>query len=216
MKKKLRVVVAAVALILTGQSTEIQAQRVEKGTFAFEAYYGFPNLLSSALKTAYSDDVYYENYKVGGFGPAGIRAEYFITDHIAFGADVNYSLSTVEWDEKRDIYDNNSNVITQTYTYKLSVPRLRALGKFNFHFGASEHFDWYAGAGLGYNHTQIKITTNDPSYTDDDNLGNIFIIPISGRIDFGGKYYFAKNVGVGFELGLGGGPLASLGICAKF
>lgn len=217
MKKKLQGVVALATLILASMTTSSYAQKVEKGTFAIDAYYGFPNLLTSAVRTVYSQDASYEGYRVSGFGPAGIRAEYFVTDHIAFGADVNYSLTNVEWTDQVQEYDSNTgNYFYNTYTYKVSVPRIRALGKFNFHFGASEHFDWYCGGGIGYNNTQLKFTTNDPSYTENEDLGNIFLIPISGRIDFGGKYYFAPNIGIGFEVGLGGGPLASFGICAKF
>ena len=217
MKKKLQGVVAFATLVLVSvTATNTYAQKeVEKGTVAIDAYYGFPNLLTTAVKAIYSQETEYETYKVSGFGPAGIRGEYFITDHIAFGADINYSNTNVEWTENRDEYIGGGLYITHTYNYKVSVPRLRALGKFNFHFGASEHFDWYAGAGLGYNHTAVTFTSNDPNYVNED-LKNALVIPVTGRIDFGGKFYFTDNIGLGFEVGLGGGPLASLGICAKF
>lgn len=215
--KKSIVLVATAAVMIMGTTQKANAQCVEKGTVAVDAYYGFPNLLTTAVKSIYSNDNGYENYKVSGFGPAGVRGEYLINDHIAFGVDVNYSATNIQWTEQETIgYDPKSgDPIYTNYNYKVAVPRLRALAKFNAHFGTSDHFDWYAGAGLGYNHTTVKITTDDPSYAEQD-LGNTFLIPIAARIDFGGRYYFAENVGVGFEVGLGGGPLASLGLSVKF
>jgi opacity protein-like surface antigen len=215
MKKKLLVTVAAAGLMIAGMTSNVYAQ-VAKGTVAVDAYYGFPNLLTQAVKSVYNDQNA-EGYKVSGFGPAGVRGEYFVTDHIAFGADVNYSQTNIQWREISEEYDPITNTnFSRAYNYKVSVPRLRILGKFNFHFGASEHFDWYAGAGIGYNNTKVTLTTNDPSYDGYEELGGIFVIPISGRINFGGRYFFTENIGLGFEVGLGGGPLASLGICAKF
>lgn len=216
--KKSIVLVTAAAVMIIGNAKKANAQCVEKGTVAIDAYYGFPNLLTTAIKSAYANDGTYDNYRVSGFGPAGVRGEYFINDHIAFGVDVNYSATNIEWSEQQTAgYEPITGApIYTTYDYKVSVPRLRALAKFNAHFGTSDHFDWYAGAGIGYNHTTINFTTNDPSYTDDEALGKTFLIPIAARIDFGGRYYFAQNIGVGFEVGLGGGPLASLGLSVKF
>lgn len=174
--------------------------------------------MTTAVKTLYKNDATYDSYRVSGFGPAGVRGEYLINDHIAFGADINYSATNIEWSEKTETgYDPKTNdPIYTTYNYKVSVPRLRIVAKFNAHFGESDHFDWYAGGGIGYNRTTIKLTSDDPSYTDQGDLSGGFLIPIAARVDFGGRYFFTDNIGMGFEVGLGGGPLASLGISAKF
>ncbi len=216
--KKLHGVVALATMILVSMTTTgTYAQAVEKGTVAVDAYYGFPNLLSATARNLYFDQTY-DNFSVTGFGPAGIRGEYFINDHIAFGLDINYSVTNIKWtDQGYEEYDSNTGTyITRTYNYKISIPRLRTLAKFAYHFGSSDNFDWYAGAGIGYNSTHTILTTDNPTYTDYKGLGSIFVIPVSARIDFGGKYYFSKNIGAGFEVGLGGGPLASIGLCAKF
>ncbi|HRG37298.1 MAG TPA: hypothetical protein PK289_02100 [Bacteroidia bacterium] len=217
--KKSIVIMAAAAVMIMGTTKKANAQCVEKGTIAVDAYYGFPNLLTTAIKTVYADNGY-DNYKVSGFGPAGIRGEYLINDHIAFGVDVNYSVTNIEWSEEGSTYtsyDPKTGIyVYPTYNYKINVPRLRALAKFNAHFGSSDHFDWYAGAGVGYNHTTLNLTTNDPSYTEDEDLAGTFFIPVAARIDFGGRYFFTDNIGLGFEVGLGGGPLASLGLNVKF
>ena len=215
--KKSIVLVAAAAVMIMGTTKKANAQCVEKGTIAVDAYYGFPNLLTTAVKALYANDGTYENYRVSGFGPAGVRGEYLINDHIAFGIDVNYSLTNVQWTEQSTIgyVPVTGDPIYANYDYKISVPRLRALAKFNAHFGKSEHFDWYAGAGLGYNHTTLTLTTNDPDYVEED-LSGTYAIPVAARIDFGGRYFFTDNIGLGFEVGLGGGPLASLGLNIKF
>ncbi len=207
MKKRSGIVIL-VFLALTMISNKTHAQCVSKGTVEIDAYYGFPNILSLIVRNAYQNSQQ-QDISVSGIGPVGIRGEYFITDHIAFGLDGNYSETNIYW--KEPAYNNSASVY---YSYRLSVPRLRILGKFNIHFGANDHFDWYAGAGIGYNNTRFNLTTNDPDYSNQD-INVAFTLPVSARIDFGGKYFFTDNIGVGFEVGLGG-PLASVGITAKF
>ena len=136
--KKSIVFVAAAAVMIMGTTQKANAQCVEKGTVAVDAYYGFPNLLTTAIKAVYANETGYENYRVSGFGPAGVRGEYLINDHIAFGMDVNYSATNIEWTEQDVIgYEPiTSDPIYANYNYKIAVPRLRAIAKFNAHFGA--------------------------------------------------------------------------------
>jgi hypothetical protein len=105
------------------------------------------------------------------------------------------------------------NVNNNTYNYEVSVPRFRAMGKFNFHFAQSDVFDAYTAVGAGYSSWKTKITTNDPSYIDNTSLKNP--IPIAFRLALGGRYFFTDNIGIGLEFGLGGGALINGGIAFK-
>jgi outer membrane protein W len=197
----------------TEETTPIKS--IHKRNVKIEAFYGFPNLLTAALKNTYElTNQKKEQLSIAGAGPVGLRAEYFITDHLAFGAEISYATTSIQWQERGTIKLNDTTAIPYNYSFKLTAPRIRMLGKFNFHFGTSEHFDWYAGLGIGYNNTRIRLITDAPYIRDYDIL-SLYFLPLSLRVNFGGNYYFTKNVGIGFEVGLGG-PLAAVALTAKF
>ncbi len=219
MKKATLLSFAATSLLLhytaAAQTETPIIKSIHKRTVKVEAFYGFPNLLTAALKNTYElTNQKKEQLSIVGFGPVGLRAEYFITDHLAFGGEISYATTSIQWQEKGNIKMNDSTSIPYNYSFKLTAPRLRVLGKFNFHFGTTEHFDWYTGLGIGYNGTRVKLFTDAPYIRDYDIL-SLYFLPLSARLDFGCNYYFTKNIGIGFEVGLGG-PLASVGLTAKF
>jgi hypothetical protein len=188
---------------------------IHKRNVKVEAFYGFPNLLTAAIKNTYElTNQKKEQLSITGAGPIGLRAEYFITDHLAFGAEISYATTSIQWQERGTLKLNDSLSVPYNYSFKLTAPRIRMLGKFNFHFGTTEHFDWYAGLGIGYNSTRIHLVTDAPYIRDYDIL-SLYFLPLSARLDFGANYYFTKNLGVGFEVGLGG-PLAAVALTAKF
>jgi hypothetical protein len=202
-------------IVAQTETLPVPIKAIHKRNIKLEAFYGFPNLLTATLKNAYElTNQKKEQLSITGTGPIGLRAEYFITDHLAFGTEISYATTSIQWQERGTLKVNDTITVPYNYRFKLTAPRVRMLGKFNFHFGTSEHFDWYVGLGIGYNNTRIKLTTDAPYIRDYDIL-SLYFLPLSTRLDFGGNYYFTKNLGVGFEVGLGG-PLAAVALTAKF
>lgn len=200
--KKLVLKAMALTVILFGTTqTNLNAQVVEEGTAIFDVYYGFPNLYTAVLKSAYSNE---PSVSVSGSGPIGVRGEYMLTDKIGFGLDINYTNTIAKW---TDIVNSTS------YNYEVSVPRFRAMGKFNFHFAQSDVFDAYTAVGAGYSSWKVNVTTNDPTYVDDTSLSTP--IPIAFRLALGGRYFVTDNIGLGLEFGLGGGALIHGGLAIK-
>ncbi len=144
-----------------------------------------------------------QNVKVGGIGPLGIRGEYIVTEKFGIGFDVNYSDSYISW---------NEDYTGVNYNYKVSVPRFRAMAKFNFHYVQTEKFDAYTSVGAGYGSLKYKYETNDPFYLNDNEE---FPIPISFRLAAGARYFFMDNLGVNLEFGLFGGALFHAGLSYK-
>lgn len=204
MKKVNNLLYALIALFAATFITPVKAQVFETGDVLIEGYYGFPNLYTSVLKAAYvNDNSIQEDVKIGGIGPIGFRAEYMVTDKIGMGIDINYTNTYVSWSE--DYTGIN-------YNYEISVPRFRAMGKFNFHFTDSDVFDAYGSVGAGYSSWKYKLDTNDPFYTDTEQSS---LIPVAFRLAVGARYFFTDNVGANLEFGLGGGSIIHAGLSYK-
>lgn len=205
--KKLILNTLSVFFLLTALNmNNASAQVVKEGTVIFDAYYGFPNLYTSILKAEYvNEDLgsIYQNVDIGGIGPLGLRVEYLFTDKIGMGLDMNYTNSSVSWNET-----NNG----ETYEYQVSVPRLRVMGKFNFHFTKSDNFDAYAAFGAGYGSFKLVTETNDPNYIFTE-ISNP--VPVSIRFAVGARYFFNDNLGLNLEFGVLGGALINGGISYK-
>lgn len=203
--KKFIVLLAFAACFFNIKTAKCQA--VEEGNIIIDAYYGWPNLWTSVLKSAYANDPGAYGVKVGTFGPVGGRFEYLLSDKVGLGIDVHSATSSVEWTEK-DIATG-----TITYNYKISANRLRICPRFNLHFGSSDKLDLYAAFGIGYKNTNMKFTSNDPTFNEDS--GSITLIPVTWRAAMGIRYFFSPNIGAGLEMGLGG-VLATGGLAIKF
>ena len=168
MKKNIYSIFTAILLLGAVTNNNAKAQVVEEGTMIFDVYYGFPNLYTAVLKAEYTNNDLgneYQNVDIGGIGPLGFRFEYLITDKIGFGVDMNYTNTSVTWNE------TNNN---ETYDYSVKVPRLRVMGKFNFHFAKSDKFDAYTAFAAGYGSFKLITETNDPNYIF-NNLNNLLI-----------------------------------------
>ncbi|HET6225793.1 MAG TPA: hypothetical protein VFF27_05910 [Bacteroidia bacterium] len=207
------------AFILVVQNLNAQTEpilkSVHKGSVTITPYFGFPNLLTAAIQNTYElTNQKKEQLSIRGVGPIGIRAEYFIIDHLAIGGEISYANTRIDWKEKGSLKLPDSTSVPYTYSFSLKAPRVRTLVKLNYHFLTRTHSDWYAGVGIGYNNTRIKLTTDAPYIRDYDIL-SLYFLPISARINFGFSYYFTKNIGLNAEVGLGG-PLGSIGISGKF
>lgn len=201
MKTKIILMGLVTAIAFLG---EVKGQTAREGDAFIDAYYGWPNLFTTVLKTTYANSGTESDVKIGGFGPAGGRFEYMVSDKVGIGADIFYAATSIEWKESST---SNSSVI---YDYKVSVPRLTALFRMNFHFSNSDVVDPYFGIGAGYKNTTYKWETNDPDYTNEKISG----VPIGFRLAVGLRYLFNEKMGLNAELGLGG-ALLSAGLTFK-
>src|SRR5687768_3458520 len=116
-----------------------KAQVYEKGNVIIDAYYGFPNLLTSLVKTSYQNSTQFGStnpVKISSIGPIGGKIEYVLSNRIGLGINVNYANTSVKGD-----YDVMENGKTVTYTYKASVPRLRIMPTLSVHLGNSDKLD---------------------------------------------------------------------------
>ncbi|OFX40654.1 MAG: hypothetical protein A2X08_16750 [Bacteroidetes bacterium GWA2_32_17] len=196
MKKFIFIIIVACSVSFASQTN---AQCLEKGKIMIDVYYGWPNLLSKALKTFYITGSTYSGYKATSMGPLGGRFEYLLGGKIGLGLEVNYANSGIEWTET-------------PYTYKVSAPRLSIMPRFNYHFINKDNFEMFIAAALGYKSWNINFETNDPNYS-----GNISYNPSSFgyRFAWGMRLFFTDNIGANFELGVGGALLTG-GLTAKF
>jgi len=197
-----RAIIGALAVLALsfGMGNRATAQ-IEQGTFMIDTYYGFPNSTKSFYKL-FEDST---NYRATGFGPIGMRVEYLVADKVGIGAEVNFV-------KGGSTYEFNG------YTYEYSKIKLRAMLRFNFHFGTTENFDAYFGVGAGYKYTKKTFTTTDPSGEETAETGGFLnlTIPVAARLAVGMKYFFIPNVGISAEIGVGGGPLVNGGLAFKF
>ena len=89
--RKLTLAVIMGAFMMSANTAS--AQTMSEGNVAIDLYYGFPNLYTSALRTAYANSGSEENIKVGGIGPLGLRVEYMLADKVGLGADFGFNNS---------------------------------------------------------------------------------------------------------------------------
>ncbi len=204
MKKVCTTLFALIMIISASFINPVNAQSLETDDIMIEVYYGFPNLFTTVLKNTYANDPSIQSgLEISGVGPIGFRGEYMVTDKFGFGIDVNYSNTRLQWTEEFS---------GTVYNYELNAPRFRVMGKFNFHFASSDVFDAYSSVGAGYNSAKITLKTNDPSYTDEEQVA---LIPIAFRLAIGARYFFTDNIGANLEFGLGGGALMHVGLSYK-
>lgn len=215
MKKILTSLFALGMLLFSGSQQNASAQAVEQGNLSFTVQYGFPDLFKTVIKRAFQDETLYQDLKISGFGPIGLRAEYMVADKIGIGVLVNYTSTSISYLEGSTYIDTNGNVATTNYDYKLKLTRFRVLPRFGFHFGNSDNFDGYFGVAAGYYSAKLTFESTDPSANAADwSFQNL--TPFAMRIDVGGNYYFTDNIGANFEIGFGGGPIVNLGLAVKF
>ena len=107
--RKLTLAVIMGAFMMSANTAS--AQTMSEGNVAIDLYYGFPNLYTSALRTAYANSGSEENIKVGGIGPLGLRVEYMLADKVGLGADFGFNNSSITYDYETTVL----NPATSTY-----------------------------------------------------------------------------------------------------
>jgi len=187
-------------LLICSSSFFSNAQAVNQGEIITDIYSGGPNLYTSVLEAIYINSGNEEDIVFGGIPIIGGRFSYMATDKISIGAELNYTTTTIDYR-------------TNNYTYNITVPRIRAMLRFELHFGQSDQFDFYWPIAAGYNSTRYNFTTNDPNYKEETVKS---LIPLAFRTGLGGRYFITPNIGLNLELGLGGGPIIEGGLAIKF
>jgi opacity protein-like surface antigen len=133
----------------------------------------------------------------------GLRLEYFVSDLIGLGVDVNYKSI-----ELTDDYLSGTN----TYTQTISSKQLRVMARLNFHFVRTEMVDFYAGTGVGYKSNSWEFSDTNPNSIDTEFDA---LIPVAFRMSTGVRVFFTENIGANVELGLAGGSFATAGLTFK-
>lgn len=207
MKKLFTIVMATFALTF-GFNHAATAQ-VEQGSIIIDPYYGYPNFGKSLIEGLISDSA--ENVSVVGIGPAGLRAEYLISDNFGVGFDFIYNSAGADYDYK--VY-NSDGITYNTYTGTILMQRIRVQLRMNYHFVQTDVVDAYVGFGAGTNIRLIDDKSTEPGYVPSFDISGS-LIPVSVRIALGSRFYFTENIGINAELGLGG-PVISGGVSIKF
>lgn len=188
------------ALALTVGTNYSNAQALEEGNIHLDVYVGGPNLIGTALKAGYANSQSDENLEIGGLPLLGVRFGYMVADKISVGVDINYTNTSIDY--------------TDGYDYSVNYSRLKAMARFEFHFGSADQFDLYMPVAVGYKSNKLTYETNDPNDLGDVAIGSLF--PVAIRVGIGGRYYFTDNIGLNLEFGLGGGAILEGGLAFKF
>lgn len=204
----------AILTLLFGLQTT-QAQTYKKKAVIFDAYYGGPNLFKMVMKTAYlgaASAGYAQNSKVSGIGPVGLRAEKMISRKVGFGVDVNMVTSGVYYEEENYTYNDLGDEIRKIDTYEMNYFKIGAIGTFNYHFTKSKKFDMFFTTGLGFQYSNLSFKTTEEGY---ELIKFNGMIPITGRVGMGMRYYFTKDFGFNFNIGAGHGGFFNGGLSYK-
>ena len=204
MKKKILGLGMAFALCL---GTNIaSAQAVSQGNFIVDAYVSghVSSTLVEAVGTVQNDEGYAHIGLPIGYGG---KFEYMASDKLGLGLESNFVKTGYQ-------YGLTGNQYSYTRT------KLRVNFILNYHVVQSDKFDMYLGWGLGYKNTNRTWTTDSGNQDELDILNSgldALKVPISIKwFSCGGRYFFTDNIGMNFEVALGGGQLGKIGLTGKF
>jgi hypothetical protein len=218
MKKILCIAIAFISLNAKAQSKKSSSgvSAVKKGNVIIDGYYGFPNLYKTLYKALFNEankngDLG-TNVKVIGIGPVGGNAQYLIEDKIGLLLDVNYMDFGVRWED--NFTGNNTN---KSYFYDIKVSLIRAMVGGEYHFGASEKLDAFAGAKIGVTIGGVKFKTDDPAFTITNYAFGSYKrgVGVASRLYAGIRYFPIKPIGLFLEGGIMGGGIVRGGISIK-
>ena len=173
-------------------------------------YYGGPNTTSVGLLA--DDNYIFEVYSTpmdidfSNIGPLGLTASYTLDSKIALGVDFNYTRCKTSF----DYFETSTDSISGD-TYNMDAQRavIRAMARFDAHFGESERFDPYLSFGIGYRTTSTSYASDRPGFVE---TPRETLIPLALRLAFGANIWIIDELGVLLETGLGGGGLGRFGV----
>lgn len=177
----------------TTDSTMKKQHRAEFGSFYVGFSYGGPSIIRAFVKKSLQNG----DYTFSGAGPFMFKTEYKISKKIGVGINAYYNISDVSIiDEGRD-----SNYVWGRYTYGAQIKELSANLRVNYHFLLREHWDLYAGLGLGYGKINFDSYSEAPvpSYSISFQIPK----PYSYEATAGARYFIGKHFNINAELGMG-------------
>jgi opacity protein-like surface antigen len=192
MKTRLLFSASLVALLsLASMPSMLRAQSFVEGSHQLSVGHGAVTFLSNLNR---SFDLY-QDVGYSGLGPLYFKYEYAVTDKIGMG--VNFAYAENEWSYRYSTTDENGNTTFYDETTKRDTYSI--LARMNFHFGNSERFDPYFGFGVGYRDANWRMSSTGP----DGGSGVVLksLMPFGMEFTLGGRYYFAKNIGLYAEVG---------------
>jgi opacity protein-like surface antigen len=194
---------------------------VQKGKFIFDVYYGYPYVMGNYVKSVFDSNSNNNNNNnspiesVKNWNHIGGKFEYMINDEVGIGLEYTYASVDVNYKEDKSVIINGQSTV-QTFHYKATLYKQRALARVNFHFATTDKFDPYGTIGFGYKASLLKSNNpDDQQSVKDFNTTFINIFPISFRLGIGARYFFTQNIGISAEAGIGG-PSVQIGLCGKF
>ena len=196
-------------------SLMVHAQGVGQGKIIIDGNYGWPNVLTILapgliLMNPVDTNATVLDIEASGLGPVHARVLYMLNDRFDIGGEINISNTSVTWLE--DSYSYASPI-----GYKASLDRLRIMIRFDYHYTEPGNLmDLYGGVAVGYKRRTLKTESSNTTWGG-ANIPNATILPVSFRlVPIGLRYFFAENIGVNIEVGLGGGGLLVFGLSGAF
>ena len=189
---------------------------INQGDFIIDAFYGYPYVLGNAIKEAFKPSNNAVNntnvISITNLNHIGAKFEYMVTEDIGLGLEYTFAAVYMNY------YNSNTNTNGQIVNgyYDASLTKQRILGRVNFHYATTAHFDPYGSIGAGYKKSVLK--TNNPfdnELVDTFNAGILNAFPVSFRLGVGLRYFFNNNIGLNIEAGIGG-PSVQGGLTVKF
>lgn len=149
-------------------------------------------------------------------GASGIKINYFLSNRIAIGVNVSYSLSQYSTFIKNNDVKNSINVneIPMNYSHIVSYQYFGIIPEFSYHFKLGKRLQSNFLLGVGYRNvkkneqsTFLKDEAPWINYNDD-----YLMSPIIGRVSWGLDFNISNLWSISSELGVGGGYVASIGV----
>jgi hypothetical protein len=177
-------------ICLLSPNTRLSAQNsaFSQGSFSVSAGAGalsYEGLIISFAKSFLDDST--KNFTDSRVPPLFFKAEVALTNYLGLGINVNYSSYTANFK-----FDS-------LYTGSLALRMPSVLFRINGHFIQDEHWDVYAGGGLGWRSFDFQYSDNrkdtpSPSFS--------IPVPFTFELTAGARYLITPNVGVYAELGI--------------
>ena len=185
------------------------AQDKSENRVCIDVFYGGPNFISRVIDVASLNNA---SNSLSGFGPVGIRADFFVAKRLSLGLEVHHARSGY----KRSLRETMGS---QTYFFRdeLVIDRTRIYPRLAIHFG-SDPVDafWYVAAGYARwatEYRQLENTGNYFSGVQPVRINRSSTLAI--RTGFGVRYFFNDNFGINGDVGIGG-PLVTGGFSFRF
>jgi len=167
---------------------------ISKNKISISVGYGAPSVVRTFLKINNKD----KDYKIIGYGPYMVKADYMLTKKWSIGLNFSYSFSRLSWMD--DGWDSTIKA-KRPYEYGVEAEEFAGLVRSNYHFYNKNKIDAYVGLGIGFGRIYLGTYTLAPQ--NQFSVAYSIPKPVSFETTVGMRYYFTKHSGVYSEFGLG-------------